>query len=137
MKLDGQRIVRTTAAVATVVGAVMIISGCDTPFGIRERGGVSADAKDRGVVVTNNSPSAIIEEVVGLSATPLYDPYFCTNTAHCQPLLPGESRSHSYDHIAKAEDEAAVRVSWRYVTVDAAGDIHDTGHDYVIVPLLP
>ena len=119
----------------TVVSAFVLMQACDNPSGVRELDGVSVNARNQQVVVSNNSATAVFEMIIGQNAQTHVDWYPCTDVVRCSPIQPGESRAYPYGKLILDPGEKEVVVHlWRAVT-DGSGVTHASFFGPLIVPL--
>lgn len=119
----------------TMVGAFVVTEACDTPSGLRELNGVSANARNQQVVVSNNSASAVFTMVIGRNAQARVDWIPCVDLARCSPIQPGESRVHPYGTLILDPGEKEVVVTWWRAVADGSGVTHAGDFESLIVPL--
>ncbi len=125
------RVGRWIAMLAAFVAA----AACDTPFGLRELNGVSADARNQQVVVTNNSASPVFTFVIGRVIEMRTDWIPCVDAARCPPIQPGTSRVYPYETLMREPGEKEVVVRWWRAVPDGSGVPHARDFGSLVVPL--
>jgi hypothetical protein len=118
-----------------VLGSFAAAAACDTPFGLRELNGVSADARNQQVIVTNNSASPIFGYVMGRVSETRVDPFLCVDAAQCPPIQPRDSRIYPYATISFDPGEIEVVVRWWHAVPDGSGGVRPGDFGSLIVPL--
>jgi hypothetical protein len=120
-----------------ILGAFVVVEACDNPSGLRELNGVSIDAHDQQVVVTNNSGSPIFTIVIGRNAEARVDYAWppCVDATRCPPIQPGEARVHPYGALILDPGEKEVIVHWWHAIPDGSGVTHAGDFGRLIAPL--
>jgi hypothetical protein len=118
-----------------VLGSFAAAAGCDTPFGLRESNGVSADARNQQVIVTNNSASPIFTFVIGRIIETRTDYILCVDAARCPPIQTGGSRVYPYETLMREPGEREVVVRWWHAVPDGSGGLRAGNLGSLIVPL--
>ena len=132
MSVSGlSRAVRWTA----VVGGLVVAVGCDNPLGVRELNGVSVTARDRQVVVTNNSAGPVFVFLIGRDMEARTDWIPCVDAVRCPPIEPGSSRAYPYESIMRETWDKEVRVSWWHAAPDGSGGVKPTDGGSLLVPI--
>lgn len=108
---------------------------CDTPFGLRELNGVSADARDQQVIVTNNSANPIFTFVIGRIIETRTEYLLCVDAAQCPPIPVGGSRVYPFETLMREPGEREVVVRWWHLVPDGSGGVRATDFGFLIVPL--
>jgi hypothetical protein len=118
-----------------VLGSFAAAAACDTPFGLRELNGVSADARNQQVIVTNNSASPIFTFVIGRIIEMRTDYIPCVDAAQCPPIQSGGSRVYPFETLMREPGEREVVVRWWHAVPDGSGGVRPGDFGSLIVPL--